>query len=1140
MGTCSLVRRPAVLRGAAALAMLLLFAFAPSLAAASAGIDELPRPSYANSIVISLEHLPLDTPEVDYIKANFNFGLYAWLSFSITGLAPSLAWQSDWADASAGIATFKAYVDAYLQAAKAKQARLHLVLIDGLTRYRDVYHAAKDEDIRNAQWFNDNKLCADAHIGDSAAALDNYIWGTLSRYARKMRANLEAKGRAALAFLRQRMTEEPETLVALSGWGEAELSFERIDHTKSVQDWVCDYSPFAVLEFRDWIQHGGMYDDASGAFPGQGYTGGGAKYQGASGLALFNADFGQSFTSWDLEYYNWSLADDYDTVPADATNNDPHRLPFSAYVHGGMMPAAGAAYIPGGFDPPRTPVPGNAYWDLWNTFREALVRHFIRDMAQWASEAGIPSDRWYSHQIPADYLNGTNPAMMPNLNPRYFSSASPLTTANIAPYGSAGGTIYDIRFPDYFVRTTDFGVPAIAALSPNWALMEYDAETYPQGLTVPESSPAAILGQFMRDYGYRPHLINFFSWLDPTDEHRIKGKNKEIALRNFIETVRDLARGTNTAVVFDPPVVTGFSGAYAPVPGVIRLSVTGKIWSDLAWDWKTWGGFSHFEVFRGTAPNVPADSAHRIGTTTDYFYDDAATAAGRAYFYRLRAVNTKSVAGPVSSEIMVYPAVGNFPVLSVDKTALDFGASLPGAPPPAQKVVLRNLGPPGTAINWSASTNRAWLTVSPAAGAGGSVLSVGVNATGLAAGTYTGTVSVADPAAFNSPQAIAVKLVVFASGSDAVPFGYFDTPAGGATVMGSIPVSGWALDDIGVDRVEIKRDPVAGDPPAAIGPDGLVYLGTATFVKGARPDVEAAWPGYPDSDRAGWGFMLLTYGLPAQGNGPFRLHALATDMGGKVKELGFKNIIGDNAHNTLPFGAIDTPTQGGTASGSAFVNFGWALTPLPKEIPRNGSTLTVFVDSVPIGSPTYNNFRADVRDAFPEYVNSDGAVGFRYIDTTAYADGLHTIAWSARDNAGAEGGIGSRYFWIQNLSGRGTEGLRKSSGPKNAGGTGGPGEAGLPVDSSGRLGLEVLGPAERSISQTGYAIVMLSGRGGRRFIGWGADPSKGLPVGSTLDAKNGIFYWLPAPGFLGTYSLNFAVTDGRLRSRPVTVKITVR
>jgi hypothetical protein len=45
---------------------------------------------------------------------------------------------------------------------------------------------------------------------------------------------------------------------------------------------------------------------------------------------------------------------------------------------------------------------------------------------------------------------------------------------------------------------------------------------------------------------------------------------------------------------------------------------------------------------------------------------------------------------------------------------------------------------------------------------------------------------------------------------------------------------------------------------------------------------------------------------------------------------------------------------------------------------------------------------------------------------------------------------------------------------------------------------------------------------------------------SPLDAKAGVFYWMPAPGFLGTHVLNFAVTDGKRRSRPVTVTISIR
>lgn len=1108
------------------IAAFLLITSALPLAASPMPSEELPKPTYANSLIVSIEHSPLDTTEVNYIKTNMNFGLYAWLSFSVTAIAPDLAWSSDWSNASNGIQAFKNSVDAYLQAAKAQKARLHLVLVSGLARYQWVYHDAKEEDIRNAQWFNDNKLCADAEIGDPQAALDGPVWGTLSRYARKIRRNLEAKARATLAFLRQRMTEEPDTLIALSGWGEAELSYDRIDHGKNAQDWFCDYSPFAVLEFRDWIQHAGMYDDGSGAYKGQGYAAGGTKYQGSGGLALFNTNFAQSFASWDLKYYNWSLADG----EADGA------IPLASYVHGGMMPTEGPAFIAGGFDPPRVMAPGNAYSDLWNAFREVLVHNFVREAALWASEAGIPATQWYSHQVPGDYLFGTKPAMMPNLNARYFSSASPMTTADVAPYGSAGLTIYDIKFPDYFVRTTDYGVPAIAALASNWAIMEYDAEVYPSGLGVSQSASALILQQYMRNYGYRPHLINFFRWQDGTGAQQIEGMNKEIALRDFVATVRDLGRNTDTAFVFDPPVTTGLSGSYVPAAAAIRLEVTGKIWSDRDWMWKDWGGFSHFEIFRGISPNVPVDTAHRIGTSTSYLYDDTTAASGKAYFYKMRAVNTKSVAGSASNEVMVGSVVGDVPVLSVDKSTLRFGAVRSGAATPAQSVIVRNAGPSGTSLNWQASTNKSWLAAAPGSGTGDAVLSVSVNHAGLAVGTYTGLVTVTDAAALNSPQTITVTLKVYRTGGDALPFGSFDSPAAGATVRGSIPVTGWALDDLGVARVEIRRDPIRGDPPGTIGSDGLIFIGYATFVKGARPDVEASRSGYPNNDRAGWGYMLLTYGLPAQGNGAFRIHAVAFDVGGKKKDLGTKNITGDNAHNTKPFGAIDTPAQGGLASGSAFVNFGWALTPLPKEIPRDGSTMMVFIDSVPVGNPDYNHFRQDVRDGYPEYKNSDGAVGFFYLDTTAYANGVHTISWTVQDDGGESDGIGSRFFEIQNLGSS-----RTSSEASQAADAGVDSavSASLPVDDSGKLGIEASGSTARTIREMGSVIVKLKGRGGKKYVGWGADETRGLPVGSTLDTKAGIFYWMPAPGFLGKHVLNFAVTDGKRRSRPITVTVTI-
>jgi hypothetical protein len=80
--------------------------------------------------------------------------------------------------------------------------------------------------------------------------------------------------------------------------------------------------------------------------------------------------------------------------------------------------------------------------------------------------------------------------------------------------------------------------------------------------------------------------------------------------------------------------------------------------------------------------------------------------------------------------------------------------------------------------------------------------------------------------------------------------------------------------------------------------------------------------------------------------------------------LGSRTFTASNSTATRPFGTIDTPGQGETVSG-VIVNFGWVLTPPPASIPIDGSTITVFIDGIPVGQPFYNNSRADIAALFP-------------------------------------------------------------------------------------------------------------------------------------------------------------------------------
>ena len=279
-------------------------------------------------------------------------------------------------------------------------------------------------------------------------------------------------------------------------------------------------------------------------------------------------------------------------------------------------------------------------------------------------------------------------------------------------------------------------------------------------------------------------------------------------------------------------------------------------------------------------------------------------------------------------------------------------------------------------------------------------------ATVLAPGAYTITAYGHSSASgtFNVTHSVAVTLK-----APVAPLGAVDTPAANATVAGELGVTGWAVDEAGIRDVSIYRSPLSSE-----GVD-LIFIGQAVFSRGARPDVQAGYPTHADSDAAGWGYMVLTNMLPAQGNGSFTFHVYATNYAGQSTLLGSRRVTAANSTSTAPFGSIDTPGQGQTVSG-VVVNFGWALAKPGRAIPVDGSTIDVYVDNVLVGHPTYNNYRADIAGLFPGLANSNGAVGYYMLDTRTLTDGVHTIAWVIRDDQGQAAGVGSRYFRVQNGS----------------------------------------------------------------------------------------------------------------------------
>lgn len=54
------------------------------------------------------------------------------------------------------------------------------------------------------------------------------------------------------------------------------------------------------------------------------------------------------------------------------------------------------------------------------------------------------------------------------------------------------------------------------------------------------------------------------------------------------------------------------------------------------------------------------------------------------------------------------------------------------------------------------------------------------------------------------------------------------------------------------------------------------------------------------------------------------------------------------------------------------------------------------------------------------------------------------------------------------------------------------------------------------------------------------DKLRPLPVGSTLDARTGVFSWLPGPGFIGAYDLVFVKRDAYGSERAIKVQVAIR
>jgi len=336
-------------------------------------------------------------------------------------------------------------------------------------------------------------------------------------------------------------------------------------------------------------------------------------------------------------------------------------------------------------------------------------------------------------------------------------------------------------------------------------------------------------------------------------------------------------------------------------------------------------------------------------------------------------------------------------------------------------------------------------------------------------GAHTVTVLVTESAHPESPVTLASIPIVVDDSINQPPFGYIDIPAPTPGVVeeagSAFPVAGWALDDTGVDHLDIFIDnqEVAGAVCCNVPPTQPPSLPSTAVYGSTRPDVLAAFPNVPNALYSGF---IANIDSTAFVNGVHTISVRATDVDGASRVISTRTITIDNASlNLHPFGGIDSPldeftfipicsVEGGLPSGctpevcqpqkTLNVVSGWVLDAGARLDFGQTGYVELLIDGVVVANTRrdclvtttgafmncYGVNRPDVEQYYPGFVNSDNA-GFVFdffavddnaghlaierpvaggggLEVTRINSGKHTISIRAGDDAETVALIGSQ------------------------------------------------------------------------------------------------------------------------------------
>ena len=193
------------------------------------------------------------------------------------------------------------------------------------------------------------------------------------------------------------------------------------------------------------------------------------------------------------------------------------------------------------------------------------------------------------------------------------------------------------------------------------------------------------------------------------------------------------------------PTALSFSGTVGSAnPAAKTISVANTGAGTLAWTAGDNAAWLTLSPASGTNAGAVTASVTLTGLAAGTYSGTITVAATGA--------TTKTI--PVSLTVNPVPAAT--PVIGLSATSLAFTGTAGTANPANQSFTISNTGS-GT-LTWTAGDNAAWLTLTPASGTNTGTVIAAVNLTGLAPGTYSGTITAAATGA--TSRTLTVSLTV--------------------------------------------------------------------------------------------------------------------------------------------------------------------------------------------------------------------------------------------------------------------------------------------------------------------------------------------------------------------------------------------